>query len=85
MLAEDDGLSHEHARGGRTLLTFRLTATASALTLRLLCEGGYQLPYRSIRVCKPAAERRPLSLEVAPWRGGAAPVLFDGPFCMHRL
>lgn len=85
VLVEDDGLSLDHARGGRTRLTFDLAATPAALTLTLRCEGSYRLPYTRIKVCKPAAETRPLALEVAPWAGGTAPVLYEGPFRMHGL
>ena len=86
VLVEDDGLSHDHAAGGRSRLTFTLTAAASALALHLRCEGGYALPYSKIRVCKPSAEVRPLTLEVAPWAGGGTPpLLHEGPFRMHAL
>ena len=85
MLVEDDGLSHDHAVGARARLTFTLTASVGALALHLRCEGGYQLPYSSIRVCKPSAEVRALTLEVAPWAGGTPPLLHEGPFRMHAL
>jgi len=84
-LVEDDGLSHEHARGARTRLTFELRASAGALALTLRIQGAYRLPYASIRVCRPSGETRPLTLTVEPWAGGAAPALVEGPFRMHAL
>ena len=85
MLVEDDGLSHEHARGGRTRLMFELRASAAALALTLRLEGSFRLPYGRISVCKPAGEARPLTMRVEPWAGGAPPALVERPFRMHSL
>jgi alpha-glucosidase len=61
-LFEDDGVS---AAGAEALVTFELAWTPSEIALAVRMAGDYRLPYRTIRVIPPQAERRPIALRSA--------------------
>ena len=80
-LYEDDGLSLRHREGDFAELDFRLVWDGDAVRLHLTKRGGYVLPYDTVTVALPAAERRRLVLESAP----GAPHLVAGNWQLHSL
>jgi len=62
-LYEDDGLTHRHRDGDFAELECRLQWTPSAIRLRVSRRGGFALPYSTLRIVVPPAERRSLQLE----------------------
>jgi alpha-glucosidase len=80
-LYEDDGLSLRHREGDFAELDFRLDWDGYAVRLRLAKRGGYALPYDTVTVALPAAERRRAVLESAP----GAPHLVAGHWQLHSL
>ena len=65
MLYEDDGLSNAYRDGGSTTLRFTLSHAQDAVRLAIAREGGYRLPYDSIRIALPPGETRRLLVEPA--------------------
>jgi alpha-glucosidase len=80
-LYEDDGLSLRHREGDFAELDFRLDWDGDTVRLRLAKRSGYTLPYHSITVALPTAERRRLVLESAP----GAPLFVAGQWRFHSL
>ena len=80
-LYEDDGLSLRHREGDFAELDFCLDWDDDAVRLSLAKRGGYALPYDTVTVALPAAERRWLALESA----AGAPRLLAGQWQIHSL
>jgi len=80
-LYEDDGLSLRHREGDLAELDFCLDWDDDAVRLSLAKRGGYALPYDTVTVALPAAERRWLALESA----AGAPRLLAGQWQIHSL
>jgi alpha-glucosidase len=80
-LYEDDGISLRHREGEFACLDFRLEWDDHTVRLRLGKRGGYALPYDSVTVAIPAAERRRLVLET----NAGAPQLAAGDWQIHTL
>jgi hypothetical protein len=60
---EDDGLTHRHRDGDYAELECMLQWTPSAIRLRVKKRGRFALPYPTLRIVAPPAERRALRLE----------------------
>lgn len=80
-LYEDDGLSLRHREGEFACLDLWLEWDRDMIRLRLDKRGGYVLPFGSITVAVPAAERRRLVLESSR----EAPRLVAGVWQIHGL
>jgi alpha-glucosidase len=80
-LYEDDGLSLRHREGDFAGLDLRLDWDGNTVRLRLAKRGGFMLPYESITVAIPAADRRRLVLE----NSAGAPRLVAGNWQIQAL
>jgi alpha-glucosidase len=78
-LYEDDGIGHGYRDGAFAELTFTLASDATSIRLSLAKTGDYALPYDTIAVSLPAAERRGLIID----NRGGAPVLQPKTWTMH--
>jgi len=61
-LYEDDGLTHRHSQGQYARIECRLEWTNRSVKLIASKHGDYPLPYRSMRVVPPPAERRRITV-----------------------
>jgi alpha-glucosidase len=65
LLYEDDGLHRGASPDRYRLHRFATSADASGLQLTLASEGGWTVPYGSIRVVLPGSETRKLTMDAA--------------------
>jgi alpha-glucosidase len=80
-LYEDDGISLRHLGGEFACLDLQLDWDDEAVRLRVAKRGAYVLPYDSIAVAIPAAERRRLVLH----NSAGTPHLRSGSWQLHPL